>query len=200
MNNTATALTALQQAGAESTAIQRTHLNLRETGSAAVIRIHSLDTAQITRALQQAEIELPATVGQSEGRDPVIMCIRPGEWLVYSEALQADQLLQQLRELGQTDATAIYDASDALASFRISGAAAPWLLAKLSSLDFVGGSKAGQHCARTRMGQVAVVVNYRQPGGDDSAYVYDLIFDRSIALYLWQLLQHAADHAEELSA
>jgi len=197
MNNVTTTLSALQQAGTEDGHVQRASLKLREVRDASVIRIHSLDSGQVTSDLQSSEIELPTSVGQSQGRDPVVMCLRPGEWMVFSEALQASQLLEQL-QVCQSKSTAIFDASDALATFRLSGKAAPWLLAKLSSLDFVGNINSGQHCARTRLGQVAVAVNYRQPGGDEPAY--DLIFDRSVVRYLWDLLQHAADHAEELSA
>jgi heterotetrameric sarcosine oxidase gamma subunit len=92
--------------------------------------------------------------------------------------------------------TAVCDQSDALAGIRVSGPAAPWLLGKLSCLDFARGASAGPHCARTRMGEAAVVVHYHAGSGD--GWVFDLYVDRSVAHCLWDLLCACAPHAAEL--
>lgn len=200
------ALSALQQAGVASTEFHRSNLSVRELQNASLARIHTLQAEALSGLFSPAGIELPMKVGQTSGRDPVVMCLRPGEWLVCSALLPAGELLELLSVSGPAsqlaDHTATLDVSDGLAVFQLAGEGAPWLLAKLSGLDFIGGRNLGQHCARTRLGQVAVVVNYH-PRGDGSSdfasdYVWDLIFDRSIARYVWELLQHSADHAEEL--
>ena len=94
--------------------------------------------------------------------------------------------------------TALHDLSDGLGAFRLAGPASPWLLGKLSGLDFLAGISSGQHGARTRIGEVAVVLHFRpEPDGTPR---FDLVFDRSVARYLWDLLNDAAPHAGELYA
>ena len=88
------------------------------------------------------------------------------------------------------------DLSDGLGVFRLCGAASPWLLGKLCGLDTLAGVSTGQHGARTRVGDVAVVLHYC-PAADGSPN-FDLVFDRSVAKYLWNLLADAAPHAGEL--
>jgi sarcosine oxidase gamma subunit len=87
--------------------------------------------------------------------------------------------------------------SDGFAVFRLQGNGSPWLLCKLSGLDFLAGRAAGQHCARTKLGQVAVVIHYHQ--AENKAFVFDLLVDRSYARYLWELLAASAPHADELA-
>ena len=84
---------------------------------------------------------------------------------------------------------------DGLRQF-LTGAASPWLLVKLCGLDALAGVSTGQHGARTRMGDVAIVLHFcPEP---DGAPRFDLVYDRSIAKYLWDLLNDAAPHAEDL--
>jgi len=61
------------------------------------------------------------------------------------------------------------------------------------------GLSQGQHCACTRVAHAAVVVHYHQPGGGDSPFLFDLLFDRSLARYLWELLIASAAHADDLA-
>lgn len=202
MSSHSSTLSALQQAGLTNTEFRRLGLSVQELQNASLVRIHALQADALVQALSGAGVQLPMKVGQSIGHDPVVMCMRPAEWLVSSASLPAGELLKRFSVVepasALTDRTAILNASDGLAIFRLAGEAAPWLLAKLSGLDFIGGKNHGQHCARTRLGQVAVVVSYHPREDDPSESVYDLVFDRSIARYVWQLLQHSADHAEEL--
>ena len=98
---------------------------------------------------------------------------------------------------GMAGAGLVRDISDGSLLLRLSGPAAPWLLAKLGSLDFLHGARQGAHCARTRLVDLAAIV-YFHPAGDASD-VFDLIVDRSYAACLWALLQAAAPHAIELT-
>ena len=128
------------------------------------------------------------------------MCLRPNDYLLCSEQLEAKTLIGQLQAVIDSAETALFNNSDGLATFRLSGQGAPWLLSKLSSLDFVAGISQGQHCTRTRMAHAAVVVNYHQTGAADTAFVFDLLFDRSLAKYFWDLLTASANHADDLAS
>jgi len=203
MTKSPASLSALQQAGVTDTEFRSPNLWLREVGNASLLRIRSLQPESLAAAFLSAGIEIPASVGQSAGDDPVIMCLRPGDWLVFSETLAAGELHEKFQAANFRQNigahSAILDFSDGLAVLRVTGAAAPWLLAKLSALDFPGAAGSGQHCARTRMGQVAVVVNYHPVKSGATEFAYDLIIDRSIASYLWDLLLLSTHHADELA-
>jgi len=205
LNSLAGKSTALQQAGIAKVRHEAHGNCLREMPGMTVLRLQSLAaTEQLQAALAAAGIELPSQTGRSLGRDPLVLCVRPGEWLLCSEhspaAVLFAELSQALESGGLANVSTLVDNSDGLAVFRLSGTAAPWLLAKISCLDFVAAAASGQYAARTRMGRVAVVVSYHQLVGTDSEFVYDLIFDRSIAAYLWELLLSSAPHAQELAA
>jgi heterotetrameric sarcosine oxidase gamma subunit len=204
MKQNPTALSALQQAGLGETEFRSPNLHLQEVQNACLMRIRSLQAESLAATLWAAGMEIPVSTNQSSGNEPRWMCLRPGDWLVLSETLSAGELQEKLRVVSSDGNAAahgtIKDASDGLAVVRLSGAAAPWLLAKLSGLDFLGAVGSPQHCARTRMGQVAVVVSHYPVRPDAAEFAYDLMVDRSIARYLWDLLLLSAAHAEELLA
>jgi heterotetrameric sarcosine oxidase gamma subunit len=182
------------QASVESRRFSLNALRLEEVAGPALVRVHSL---QKTPLPEKGPFRLPETTGHCRGGDPAVLCLRPGEWLLFSETAPAPELLNQLRPKVDPEQTAVLNASDGLAVFRISGTGAPWLLSKLSGLDFLAGKQHGPHCAQTKMGHIAVIVHYHQPSG--GAFVFDLLLDRSFANYLWSLLTESADHATELA-
>ncbi len=195
--------TALEQAGVSENGYEGDYegeaLRIRELSGATVLRLHTLLPLEaIQPAMQSCGLELPALANHSVGQDPAFLCLRPGEWLLFSEFLDSDRLLQRVRPGVEKASTALIDASDALATFRLSGAAAPWLLSKLSCLDFHSGQDAGQHCARTLLAKITAVIHFHQPRNGSSPFVFDLIFDRSVASYCWQVLRASAPHAEEM--
>lgn len=167
-------------------------LYLAERPGAALLRVHSLHD------VPGAATEFagwPQRTGECLQGDPAVLCLRPREWLLLGEAPDADTLFERIAGAAEAATTAVYDQSDGLAVLRLGGPAAPWLLAKLGSLDFVGGAAGPAHCARTRMGHIAVVVYFR--GRADGEF--DLVVDRSLARYLWELLTDSAPHAGELA-
>jgi len=195
--------TALQQAGIlegeyESSDRGET-LSIREITHATVLRLHTLSpVADTCSGLAKCGLETPTTVNQSTGQDPSVLCIGPQEWLFFSEYLDAERLLNKVRPGVDLSVSTLNDNSNGLATLRVTGFAAAWLLGKLSCLDFQSGRHDGQHCARTLMAQATVVVHYHQPRNGSSPFVFDLIFDRSYAAYCWQLLLVSAPHAMEL--
>lgn len=190
----------LQQAGMESALFHSDTLELKEVTGVTILRLHSLKPAeQLATELESHGVELPLQPNHSTGSDPAALCLRPNEWLLLSEQSNPEHLFDRLQAAVDPAQTSLLNNSDGLATFRLSGQGAPWLLSKLSALDFVSGSLEGQHCARTRMAHAAVVVHYHQPDGGDSPFVFDLLFDRSLAKYLWELLSASANHADDLA-
>ena len=154
--------------------------------------------ALLADGLAQAGIPLPLDTNESSGPDPWSVCLRPGEWLLLEERQPAAELLGRIQSRVNPSLTSLHDVSDGLGVFRLSGHASPWLLGKLSGLDFLAGVSSGPHGARTRIGEIAVVLHFcPEP---DGAPRFDLVFDRSVAQYLRELLSDAAPHAEQLYA
>jgi heterotetrameric sarcosine oxidase gamma subunit len=184
----------LQQAGVEQRDVLVGPVRIREITDLKLLRLRFIadpSNADLPTG------DLPIATGQCDGTDPVILCLGPNEWLAVTGSEEPQWLSQLLQPAtGATQAVA-YDLTDGLVVLRLTGAAAPWLLAKLSCLDFPAGTRQGRHCARTRLGEVAVTIHYHRPAGDD--WSFDLIADRSIAAYLWSLLQASAPHANELA-
>jgi sarcosine oxidase gamma subunit len=117
---------------------------------------------------------------------------------LFSEYLGYRRLTEQVRKAADGHHTVALDFSDGLTVFRLTGNGIPWLLGKLSGLDFGGGLPAAAYCARTRLQHVSATLHYHQPGGLATESVFDLIVDRNVARYLWELLVASAPHAEEL--
>ncbi|MGD8384996.1 MAG: hypothetical protein PVF89_06285, partial [Lysobacterales bacterium] len=127
---------------------------------------------------------------------PSVLCLRPDEWLIVSESAAVSELWARIMANIDRRRAFLLDCSDAHAVLRLTGAAAPWLLSKLGALDFIAGAASGQHCARTRLSQAAVIVHCHASAS--GAACFDLLFDRSIAQYMWSLFKASAPHAAEL--
>jgi len=184
----------LQQAGVEPRDLLVGAVRLREVTNLALARLRVRPPARDAGALPG---DLPDRTGQCSGNDPTFLCLGPGEWLAISASSGPAQLIDALQSVPGKGLAAAYDLTPGVVVLRLTGAAAPWLLAKLSCLDFIAGTAAGQHCARTRMGDAAVTVHYHQLADDE--WAFDVLADRSIAGYLWALLRACAPHANELT-
>ena len=164
-----------------------------------VVRLHVLDEP----SEPVLGIELPGSTGgvvKRKGLDEAdndcsALCLRPREWLLISESMDSAALLGQLEPVVDNRRCSLLDASHGLRRFRLQGPAAPWLLAKLSGLDFVGGAYREEHCATTRMGHAAVTVYHHRSGSD---WMFDLLVDRSLSKYLEMLIRASVPHAIEL--
>lgn len=141
--------------------------------------------------------QFPPETGHCTGDDPTVLCLRPGEWLSVSESLSQAELVARMTAETGDECMTIHDCSHGLAVFRLRGKGSPWLLGKLSGLDYQAGVKTGTHCARTRMGHISVLVHYRKD--DEETFGFDLVLDRSYARYFWELLTESAAHADDLA-
>jgi sarcosine oxidase, subunit gamma len=192
--------TALQQAGVLDRSHISSGINLRELDSTTLLRLRSLqEFSSLESAVAACGIVLPGKVNDCSGQDPAVICQAPRDWLLISERSNARELMVQLQPALNAQHTIALDLSSALAVFRLSGNAAPWLLSKLCCLDVHAGIRTAAHTARTRMQHAAVTLHYHAGDTSASVPVFDLLFDRSYAAYLWQLLVASIPHAEQLS-
>ncbi|MSQ98844.1 MAG: hypothetical protein EXR85_06065 [Xanthomonadales bacterium] len=192
--------TALQQGGVEDRSFLSTGIGLRELDGITLLRLRSLqDFNALESSMAACGIVLSAKVNECSGQDPVALCQAPRDWLLFSERISAKRLLEQMQPALHAQRTIALDMSSALAVFRLSGSAAPWLLSKLCGLDVHAGIQTGAHTARTRLQHAAVTLHYHAGEGPASKPVFDLIFDRGYAAYLWQLLIASVPHAEQLT-
>ncbi len=200
MNTTAIKFdSALEQAGLQQFTHRSDNFELIQLSSVSLLRLHSLEVhADLNVALIDKGIELPGRINQARGQDPSVMCLAPKEWLLFSEYLSIEQLQAQLAAAVQTGFSTLSNQSSACAVFRLKGQVAAWLLGKCCGLDFRRGVAAGQHCTRTRLDQVPAILHYHQPGSGSGPYVFDVIVDRSLALYAWRLFLDYLPHAREL--
>ena len=183
----------LAQAGVADNVFSNKSIEIQEIEGASLVRVTSLEDIQ---SLTTGPLELPGLTGQSCRTDPASLCLRPLEWMMISEASTPAELLNRVHRHSDPALTFAVNESDGLAIFRLSGAGVPWMLSKISSLDLLSGIMSGQHCTQTRMGHVAVLVHYHEV--EEQRFVFDLIFDRSLARYIWDLLEQSAPHAEDL--
>ena len=200
--------TPLLQAGITTTHFDGNHLVIREVGNAAFVRVHAVtDAESAAAALRSLGFPASTVPNTSAGTDRVALCLRPREWMLFSEQADPAQMLAEVRAAldpaTSGASVAVLPQSDGLACVRLSGAAAPWLLSKLSGVDYHAEEKKGQYCLRTRLAQVTVLVHHHHAAGPAAGetsqeFVYDLVFDRSIAAYLWNILLRHAAHAAEL--
>jgi heterotetrameric sarcosine oxidase gamma subunit len=136
----------------------------------------------------------PLTVGQVAGDAPALLCLRPGEWLLVGGDDDRHRAVA-----GQLSLPPI-DRSQGLAVIRLRGTIVPWVLAKLSALDFHGGLADGTaHCAQTRMAGLRVIVYCHGVVAGQPA-VIDLLVERSLARHLWERLLDSTAHAHELAS
>lgn len=190
---------ALAQAGIDVRRYEGPTLVLGERTGITLARLHSLrwSDAQMQR-FADSGVPLPGRIDRCAGQDPTALCLAPGDWLLFSEFLDFSRLSDQLAPAVDRRHAALLDVSAALTVFRLAGDAAPWLLQKLCGLDVLGAMSQGQHCARTRLDQAAVILHHHQPRTGAGPFVWDVLFDRSLARWMWQNLLFSAPHAEEL--
>jgi heterotetrameric sarcosine oxidase gamma subunit len=192
--------TPMEQAGLENSWYETEEIEFRLLTSVTLLRLQSLLAAETLNVkLAETGIVLPGRVNQATGQDPSALCLAPRDWMIFSEYLKQDLILNHFQGRIDPAETSLIDMSSAYAVFRISGPAAPWLLSKLCGLDFRKGTKAGQHCTRTRLEQAGAILHYHQPGSGAVPHVFDVIIERSQARYFWQLLNSNLSHALELT-
>ena len=195
----APACSALQQAGVTDRSFKSAWIHLQELDGITLLRLRSMQAFnELRSSLAACDISLPPRVNDIAGLDPAIFCQAPREWLLFGERYSATHLLEQLQPALNAQHTWVLDLSAAFATYRLAGRAAPWVLSKLSCLDVQAGARSAPHAARTRLQHAAVTLRYHGQDGAVPVPAFDIIFDRGLAVYLWQLLIASIPHAEQL--
>jgi len=190
--------TVLEQAGLNHSVHKTAGIELGLLTSVTLLRLHSLQNREELNARLAANgIELPERPNQAGGQDPAVLCLAPGDWLIFSEYLNAGLLLQKFQSATVPSQTALLELSAAFGVFRLKGEIAPWLLSKSCGLDFRRLMRQGQFCTRTRLDQAPAILHHHQPGSGSTPFVFDVLTERSLAPYVWQLLLKNLPHATE---
>lgn len=182
----------LGQAGADQAGFQLASLTIRESESWAATRLRALP-ADIGSLAQSRN--LPLATGACSGKDPAVLCLRPGEWLVVSQSMAPDELLGQVRARHDAAGFFCWDHSEGLALIRIEGEPAPWLLRNHCGLDIPVDRPGEALCAQTRFAGIHVLMHYYV---NELTGVFDLYVDRSLAAHLWNVLVHSATRADQM--
>ena len=129
---------------------------------------------------------LPQSVGEVSVGATRALCIGPSDWLLVSQQMNASELCAKLK--AEIDGEfAIVDLSDGLATIHVSGAAARRLLSRGCGLDLHPQVFRAAQCARTRLADLAVVIDCL-----DEAGRFELHVSRSYAEYLYDWLTDAS--------
>jgi sarcosine oxidase subunit gamma len=130
---------------------------------------------------------LPSLVPPGLGGEVRALPLGPSEWWIVSDRIAGPKLCEQLERHTAGGGIAAVDLSSAIKALRIEGSAAREILAKGCGLDLYPSRFAGGRCARTRLAQLAVVIDCTDP-----APRFDLYVGRSYFQYLHQRLVDAA--------
>jgi sarcosine oxidase subunit gamma len=123
---------------------------------------------------------------QASGDDPRSLWLGPDRWLLVSDTITPERMLEMCaRELAGIVHNAV-DYSAALAVFRLTGPAARELLATGTGTDLRPIKFPVNSCCRTRLAQVAVVIVA------DAPQVFDIYIDRSYQAYLAKWIRESS--------
>lgn len=131
--------------------------------------------------------ELPREVGTILVGPVRALCLAPGHWLLVCEDESAAQLAQQAGASLSPQGAVLVEATDGLAVLTVRGPAARDVLAKGSGLDFYAAAFPVGRCARTRLAQMAVVIEHV-----DDAPTFHCYVARSYLQYLADWIEDAA--------
>lgn len=140
----------------------------------------------IKAATAAAGVRMPAVRQANIGDAGGLCWMSPDELLVLCAYGEAEAGVEQMtRALGKAHGLVV-NVSDARAMFRVSGPAAPEVLAKLCPVDFAPGAFQPGTFRRTRMAQVAAAIWMQ----DDRSF--RIVCFRSLAEYAFLVLKAAA--------
>ena len=127
--------------------------------------------------------ELPCDI---EGLDVRVLCIAPGDWLVVSESVTADELCRRWSAESAAPALSIVDVTCDYTVFELGGGVAREILAKGCGLDLHPERFPPGYGTRTRLAKIAAHVVCRDSNR------FELYVARSYAAYLGDWLRDAA--------
>ncbi len=165
---------------------------ITEAGLHGMITLRAdLASKKLAKALKTQGFALPEPRRVMASGDRSALWMSPDELLLILPYDQAAPTVAALEGALAGEFVLVADVSDARALFRISGARAPEVLAKLCPVDFA--RLAPDEVRRTRAAQVAAALWCSAP--DE----FSLISFRSVAGYVMGVLEHSARPGSELT-
>jgi sarcosine oxidase subunit gamma len=155
------------------------------------------------RVWQVLHLDLPREQGRAIWRDDAaLLWLGPDEWLaVTPDAAEAPVFCRALTDALSGEPHAVIDLSSARSVFRLSGPAAPDLLAAFCSLDLDPPAFEIGHCAQTRFGALSAILHQVEPAAAEGGPAYDLFLPRSSALSMWQeIVRAGSEHGLTVAA
>lgn len=146
----------------------------------------------LLRSGAAGDLQIPVAPNTVSAADKCsILWMGPNEWLVRSEPLASDALSSALSEDAFTSAfsemhAVAVDVSDYYTVFELQSPRAMELLARSCPLDLEVEFAGAGHCAQTRIGNAAVLLD------SNDAMTWRIQVRWSYARYLWQLLERSA--------
>ena len=122
-------------------------------------------------AVTVAGIELPARIGALNPGELRALCTGPSDWLLVSRSRLLGSVRGRIGTEAASQGLAVADLSAGLAVLEISGAAVQAVLAKSCGLDFDPRNFSYPQCARTRLAQLAVVIDIHDSEDGVDLYV-----------------------------
>jgi sarcosine oxidase subunit gamma len=165
--------------------------NIREIGPLGMITLRAKpDVAGLAEAIRAAVgTDVPAQRRIAVNGDKVAGWMSPDEYLLVLPYGETGAALAAIAAALKGQHYLAETVSDARAVFRIEGAKADQVLAKLSPVDFA--TLEPNELRRTRAAQVAAAFWKDEAG-------YTLVCFRSVASYMMGLLTHSAQNGSEL--
>ena len=142
---------------------------ITEVGERALIRLSSWEPKST----------VPSLVPPGLGGEVRVLSLGPTEWWVVSDRFDGAKLREHLEPYAGAEGIAAVDLSCAIKVLRVEGSAARELLARGCGVDFHPSRFPAGRCTRTRLAQLAVVVDCIDP-----APRFELYFGRSYLKYL----------------
>jgi len=133
-----------------------------------------------------ANVELPSKVGATAAGELQVFCTGPSDWLIIAPGQLSSAARGAIEAGCACHGLALADLSSALAVFEITGTASRQVLIKGCGLDLDPRVFVHPQCARTRLGQVAVLI---ATDGEES---FNLYVARSHRQWLGDWLHDAA--------
>jgi len=100
-----------------------------------------------------------------------VVSFGPGEWLMVSEVIDASQLVDRVTQHVRPGLIAIVDVSCALKVIEVRGPAAVDVLSKSCGLDLHPQIFPAGRCTRTRLAQLPIIIDCRDPEPRFDLYV-----------------------------
>ncbi|MFN3824688.1 MAG: sarcosine oxidase subunit gamma [Pseudorhodobacter sp.] len=164
---------------------------VREVGPLGMISLRvTLDAPVVAKALAEIGLGLPAQRRIIAEGARSVGWMSPDELLILLPYAEVSDTIAKLSKVLQGEHHLLADVSDARAVFRIEGALAAQVLAKLCPVD-LDRLEPGE-LRRTRAAQVACAF-WAENGG------FTLVSFRSVAGYVMDLLRHSAQRGSELT-